>query len=279
MPDRPPGESSVARHYDAVTDAWQRVLGSNLHYGWFEEGDDLEAATQRLTDQMASMSPLPPGSDVLDVGCGVGTPALRLAASRGYKVTGISISSRGVDLARESATRASLAGTVRFEHLDALSTGFSDGSFHLIWLQESSHLIRDKTTLMSELYRLQRHPGQLLLCDLMLGRAIGLPEVYQRRDDLTILESVFGKVQAESIGSYGSYLAHAGFVEVETRDITEQCRPTVTWWKKNLHERRAEILRYISESDWSDFVRACDVIDRMFGEGFLTYQIMSAWKK
>jgi ubiquinone/menaquinone biosynthesis C-methylase UbiE len=43
---------------------------------------------------------LPPGGDVLDVGCGAGVPVARFLVDAGFKVTGIDVSSSMLELAR-----------------------------------------------------------------------------------------------------------------------------------------------------------------------------------
>ena len=43
---------------------------------------------------------LPPGGDVLDVGCGAGVPVARFLVRAGFKVTGVDISSSMLELAR-----------------------------------------------------------------------------------------------------------------------------------------------------------------------------------
>jgi len=44
---------------------------------------------------------LPPGAAVLDLGCGAGVPATLWLAERGFSVTGVDLSERQLDLARE----------------------------------------------------------------------------------------------------------------------------------------------------------------------------------
>jgi ubiquinone/menaquinone biosynthesis C-methylase UbiE len=43
---------------------------------------------------------LPPGGDVLDVGCGAGIPVVRFLVDAGFKVTGVDVSSSMLELAR-----------------------------------------------------------------------------------------------------------------------------------------------------------------------------------
>jgi 2-polyprenyl-3-methyl-5-hydroxy-6-metoxy-1,4-benzoquinol methylase len=44
---------------------------------------------------------LPPGAPVLDLGCGAGVPATLWLSERGFDVTGVDLSQRQLDLARE----------------------------------------------------------------------------------------------------------------------------------------------------------------------------------
>ncbi len=106
---------------------------------WFEPvADHLGEAYLRYSftrgtvaevDGILAMADLPPGSRVLDVGCGPGRHALELAR-RGHVVTGIDISARFVELARASAAAEGLEA-VAFEVGDARSLGF-EAEFDLV---------------------------------------------------------------------------------------------------------------------------------------------------
>lgn len=49
---------------------------------------------------------LPPGGDVLDVGCGAGAPVARFLVNAGFKVTGVDVSSSMLELARVHMPKA-----------------------------------------------------------------------------------------------------------------------------------------------------------------------------
>jgi cyclopropane fatty-acyl-phospholipid synthase-like methyltransferase len=68
---------------------------------------------------------LPPGSHILDVGCGTGRHSVELA-KRGYKVTGVDISSGMLSEAKKAASKAGIK--VEWIHADA-SKFTSPGSF------------------------------------------------------------------------------------------------------------------------------------------------------
>lgn len=95
---------------------------------WFEELADhmgeaylrysFTKGTRQEVDFLLSVLNLDPGARILDVGCGPGRHANELAA-RGFLVHGIDISSRFVDVARESAVPGAT-----FEVADARTMSF-----------------------------------------------------------------------------------------------------------------------------------------------------------
>src|SRR5436309_7324222 len=100
-----------AAHYDRVTEAWRLLLGAELHYGYFASGaEELPVATYALTTQLIEAAQLAPGLRVLDVGCGVGEPARRLAREFGVDVLGITTSEVGVATATELTAREAVPG-------------------------------------------------------------------------------------------------------------------------------------------------------------------------
>ncbi len=74
-----------------------------------------ESEASQLIDLIEEITEPEPGSSLLDVGCGRGRHAVDFA-TRGYKVTGLDLSKRSLEAARERATAAGV--DVRFIHGD-----------------------------------------------------------------------------------------------------------------------------------------------------------------
>jgi cyclopropane fatty-acyl-phospholipid synthase-like methyltransferase len=267
-------------HYDSVTDAWTYILGDNLHYGYFARGDEsLAEATDALVDVMASLAPLRPEVEVLDVGCGIGNPAFRLATRAGCRISGISNSGRGIEKARAEALRRGLAGRVAFHQRDALDNGFGEESFDVVWVMESSHLMRDKELLCAESHRVLRPGGTLVLCDLVLKRDLSLAEVYRLRGDLATLERSFGRAKMETLEFYEAALRAQGFAEVSRRDISAEAFPTLDRWKENLEKNRAVLAAHLPTADVADFARSCDILKALFSDERLGYGLVTGRKR
>lgn len=276
--DRDASDYDPAAHYDRVGAAWQLLLGDELHYGVFEHGDErLEQATGRLTDLMVAAAELRPGLSVLDVGCGSGAPACRLAAECGVTVVGITTSAAGVAAATARARRQAQPG-VRFALRDGTDNGFGDESFDRVWVLESSHLMRDRAALMRECARVLRPGGRLVLCDLVRHREIGFAEVRARRAEFGTLRAAFGDAHFEPLDTYAA-LARAHGLDVElATDLTGPTRPTFDRWRANAHRHRTAVRAGIGRDGHAAFLRSCDILQRCWDDGTFGYGLIAAVK-
>jgi cyclopropane fatty-acyl-phospholipid synthase-like methyltransferase len=155
----------------------QEVWDDNLHFGyWHDDGDtsSVEEATDRLTDILVGKLALRPGARVLDVGCGVGKPAVRLARATGATVVGITISQRQVDDANARARAEGLGDRVTFQRADAMDMPFEDGSFDAVFALESI-IHMDRRRAIVEMARVLRPGGPIVLTDLIERAAPGAP--------------------------------------------------------------------------------------------------------
>lgn len=115
-----------------------------------------------LASQVSSPLP-PPPCDAIDLGCGGGQVALRLAA-RGHRVTGVDFSPTAIALARTNA-----AGVpITFLEGDCLALALPDASFDLAIDNHVLHCLLgdDRARFLREIHRVLR-PGGLLFSDTM----------------------------------------------------------------------------------------------------------------
>lgn len=112
---------NVAHHYDLSREFFALFLDRDLQYScaYFPTPEtSLDDAQEAKKRHIASKLLLRPGMRVLDIGCGWGGMALYLARTTGADVTGITLSSEQLAVARERAARAGLSDRVRFELRD-----------------------------------------------------------------------------------------------------------------------------------------------------------------
>ena len=161
---------SVAAAYDAWTDdrLLERLWGEHVHLGYYGNPPrprDFRKAKETFVHALVKWSgldQLPPGSRVLDVGCGIGGSARILARDYGFDVLGISISPAQV----RRATDLTPSGlSCRFEVMDALDITCPDQSFDAVWSVEAGPHMPDKQRYADELLRMVRPGGLLAVAD------------------------------------------------------------------------------------------------------------------
>ena len=120
----PAGRSrrNVAHHYDLDGRLYDQFLDRDRQYScaYFPTGrETLDEAQEAKKRHIASKLLLDrPGLEVLDIGCGWGGMALTLARDWNVAVTGITLSTEQLEVARGRAAAAGLAGRVQFELMD-----------------------------------------------------------------------------------------------------------------------------------------------------------------
>ena len=102
----------VADGYDAIAERY---------YAW---SDARPSATRRRWLARA-LELIPPGADVLELGCGAGVPMTRALAA-GRRVTGVDISARQIELARAAVPEAT------FVHADMTALDLAPASFDAV---------------------------------------------------------------------------------------------------------------------------------------------------
>ncbi|MBI0433743.1 cyclopropane-fatty-acyl-phospholipid synthase family protein [Roseomonas sp. KE0001] len=113
---------NVAHHYDLNGRLYALFLDRDRQYScaYFPTGEEsLEEAQLLKKRHIAAKLKLDhPDLHVLDIGCGWGGMALHLAREHGVRVTGITLSTEQLEVARGRAAEAGLADRVRFELMD-----------------------------------------------------------------------------------------------------------------------------------------------------------------
>ena len=91
------------RHYNTGNDLFTAMLDPGMNYScaYWENCNNIEQAQQNKLRLIFDKLMLQPGMNVLDIGCGWGGAAMYAAKHYGAKVTGITVSSKQADFARE----------------------------------------------------------------------------------------------------------------------------------------------------------------------------------
>ncbi|WP_405609941.1 methyltransferase domain-containing protein [Streptomyces sp. NBC_01511] len=221
-PSSPDTDRLHDEHTETVNGA---AVDGNIHVGyWDSPADDrsLDQATDRLTDLVAERLAAAPGRHLLDVGCGTGRPALRVARATGARVSGVSVSDQDIGLARTRAEAAALADRVDFRYADARALPFETASFDGAWAIESMMHIPDRTTALTEIARTLRPGSPLVITDVLLRS----PVTGDAADIVRRTSRAFGSPALPEPAELRTALDRAGLEVVEFDDIGDHVRRT-----------------------------------------------------
>jgi 2-polyprenyl-3-methyl-5-hydroxy-6-metoxy-1,4-benzoquinol methylase len=154
-------------HYDSNYNNFQSKLYEQVRRDAF--GEDIGQnswLTASEQDKFQNWLSLGPGKRLLDVACGAGGPALRLAALTGASVMGIDVHEQAVATANALAAQRGLAGCCEFRVMDATQPlPLADASFDAITCIDAINHLPDRRRVISEWARLMKPEGRLLFTD------------------------------------------------------------------------------------------------------------------
>ncbi|MBZ8183263.1 methyltransferase domain-containing protein [Oscillatoria salina] len=224
---------SVANSYDRWTEdgILEFYWGEHIHLGYYDsppQRKDFLAAKADFVREMVrwgGLDKLPPGTTVLDVGCGIGGSSRILARDYGFSVTGITISPQQVKRATE-LTPNDL--DVKFAVDDAMSVSFPDASFDVVWSIEAGPHMPDKAIFARELLRVLKPGGILVVADWNQRDDRSQPLNLWERPVMRQLLDQWSHPAFASIESFSELLEATGLTEGEvvTADWTEQTLPS-----------------------------------------------------
>ena len=139
------------------------------------------------TDRLLAKAQISPGARVLDVGCGQGRTACRIAQETGCEAVGVDIMPRMVEAAQATAKKMKVADRVRFEAGDARRLPFEDNSFDVVLVESVTVFVEDVAKALAEYWRVAKPGG--LVCDNEVCITRASREAL--KDDIRDLEAIF----------------------------------------------------------------------------------------
>jgi tocopherol O-methyltransferase len=153
----------IIEHYDVVSPYYRSLWGEHLHHGYWIRGDESkEKAQLQLIEHLAQLARVKPGSDILDIGCGIGASSLYLAKNYNAAVTGITISPVQVEMATKAAASEQL--DAKFLLMDAEAMHFQK-QFDLLWSVESISHYQHREEFFASAAKLLKPGGLFAITD------------------------------------------------------------------------------------------------------------------
>ncbi|MEB3339270.1 methyltransferase domain-containing protein [Okeania sp.] len=191
----------------------------SLHWGYFENlatarPEDFVPACQRWDSYMLEQSGITAESKVLEIACGNGKSAIRIAQETGCEVVGIDLSSSYIENA--TAQVSDLPSLrVSFQKESATNLPFNNDSFTHAWSQGALYHIPELSTALAEAHRVLKLGGIFLFDDLVTPGDEISEDSRKYVYDRLLFEPTF------SPETYAKKLTEIGFKVLQVKDMSE----------------------------------------------------------
>ena len=160
----------------------------------------------------------PAGKRILDIGCGIGGPAMEMVRRHGATVVGIDLEQPLIDRAQQDSIKAGLSNRCEFRCVQPGPLEFSDASFDIVVSSGAVTQTSDKTALFAEINRVLVAGGVFSCYEWMSNGQSDSPAM-KRWIELEGLTYAMATLER-----YGELLAAAGFEDINLTDASEWYR-------------------------------------------------------
>ena len=173
---------------------------------------------------------------VLEVGCGVGNTAVYLADKFGCHVTGVDISERMIQRAREHAQRWKVENLTDFRTADMDQLPFPSESYDVVLCESVLAFSKDKPKAVGEMARVAVPGGYVAINE----------SIWLQEPDKELVEWF-----AQDMAAEASTLAFEGWT-----DLLEHAGLTLTTWEKGRIEIKDEVRGLLQRYGLSGLLRS-----------------------
>lgn len=215
-------------------------------------------------DEFSRWLGLKAGQRLLEVGCGSGGTAVRIAESFGASVVGIDVNQSAVRAAASRARAHSVQGRVEFQVADANGTlPFPDESFDAVFCNDAINHLRDRTRLLTDWHRVLLPGGRCLYTDPIVVTGHLSNEEIEARSSVGFFLFV-------PRGFNETLIRAAGFRLVLTADVTASVSQTSQRWHEARSRRRKALSEVEGEAKFEALQHFLSIAHTLSSEGRLS---------
>ena len=212
---------------------YRLFLRGTKHFGYYPLGSrhlPMASAMRMMEDKLGTTLRLPPGSWVLDAGCGEGDVAIRMATKFGLHVEGVDLLEFSLDKAHQKARKLGLEDLLRFHRMDYANLRFPDQMFDGAYAMETLVHAFDHERTLHELLRVLKPGGKLVLFEYSLAPRHDQSTAEQASFDFIVEGGAMPSLPSFIHGAFPEILERAGFIAISVKDITERVMPMLKWF-------------------------------------------------
>jgi cyclopropane fatty-acyl-phospholipid synthase-like methyltransferase len=251
MGERVPLYTSAYAGFRARDEVRRQTYGEDLGQSSWLTVDELERFAEWLRLDAASR--------LLDVGCGAGGLALRLAAAPGASVVGVDVLEEGIATATRLAQERGLDDRASFLRVDAGGRlPFAEASFDAVLSVDAMNHLPNRLDILREWHRVTSAGARILFTDPTIVTGLVTDAEIATRSAIGVY--VFSASSANE-----RLLAEAGFKILRREDLTENMATIAGRWHDARQGFRDELVADEGESTFEGvqrFLHTCHVLAR-----------------
>lgn len=197
---------------------------------------------------------------LLDIGSGVGGPAIYFAQKTGCTVTGVDIVEWNVDEANKRSRLARVDDKVAFQVGDATSLTFDSGTFDVAISQDAWCHIPEKRRVISEAVRMVKSGGFVAFTDWI--ELAAMESKYLAEVQTAVAAANFSKPQC-----YKNWLLEEGCTIISIIDISQHFADRYRTMISNLKLIKSEIVQKYNQNIFSIILEKNELILQAFTDG------------
>jgi SAM-dependent methyltransferase len=230
-------------------------------------GEDLGQTswiTAAECDEFCRWLGLRSGQRVLEVACGSGGTAVRMAESFGVSVTGVDINPAAIVAATNRARARTVQDRAHFRAADATEAlPFPDESFDVLFCNDSINHLRDRLRVLADWHRVLRPGGRCLYTDpTVVTGWLSNAEIAAR--------SSIGFFLFIPKGFNEAALCAAGFRLVLTADVTAGVSRSSQRWREARSRHRGALCEIEGQTKFEEIQQFLTTVHTLASEGRLS---------
>jgi tocopherol O-methyltransferase len=267
---RPNDKNKVIEHYDVVSPYYSSLWGQHLHHGYWIRGDESKEKAQiQLIEHLAQLACVKPGSDILDIGCGLGGSSLFLARNYNAATTGITNSAVQVQMAIQAAARERL--NAKFLLMDAHAMNFQK-QFDVLWSVESISHYEHREAFFASAAKLLKPGGLFAITDWFKKKNLTRAET---REFINPIEKGMF-VELQVMDDYEQLLTSNG-LQIQRREVlNKNCAKTWELCLEIIKDKDFWVLAAKHGSHFVSYLKAFRAMRAGFASGNFVYGLFVA---
>ena len=222
--------SFIKSYYDLVTDFYEYGWGQSFHFAPRAPNESFAASLARHEHYLAHTLGLRPGMLAADFGCGLGGPQREIARFSGASIVGVNNNGYQLERARKLTEEEGLGHLAEYLECDFMQVNAPDSSFDAIYSIEATCCTPDKVGVYGEAFRLLKPGGSFAAYEYCLTGLFDEtnPRHLEIKRDIEVGGGLQDIVRPHQVDGA---LSEVGFEILETRDLSVQTSPGISWYQ------------------------------------------------